>query len=209
MTAALTAPSQMLLHSDNLSVARPPFKRACSLASRFALPVLPTYLPFSRYTQRLAQEGLGILLAAWNVSQMAPASMMSSMISVQVRVFCAVFFLPPTAAGRCQSRLLKLAKPSGAAPSLSICACKSVESPVAPQVCALFQVQHNGQRRRQCAAPARRHSLLLQAFRPGRPQKKKSNSIGPYTVREQVYLETSDYAKLAAAVLDIVRSMQL
>jgi hypothetical protein len=82
----------MLLHSDNLSVARPPFKRACSLASRFALPVLPTYSPFSRYTQRLAQEGLGILLAAWNVSQMAPASMMSSMISVQVRVFCAVFF---------------------------------------------------------------------------------------------------------------------
>jgi hypothetical protein len=84
----------MLLHSDNLSVARPPLKRACSLASRFALPVLPTYSPFSRYTQQLAQEGLSILLAAWNVSQMAPASMMSSMISVQVRVFCAVFFSP-------------------------------------------------------------------------------------------------------------------
>jgi hypothetical protein len=206
VTAALTAPSRMLLHSDNLSVARLPFKRTCDSVQQHHVAPFST---LSRYTQQLAQEGLGILLAAWNVSQMAPASMMSSMISVQVRVFCAVFFLPPTAAGRCQSRLLKLARPSGAAPVLCICLCESVEYPVAPQVCALFQVQHNGQRRRQRAAPAWRYTLLLQAFRPGHAPPQRIQCDRPYTAREQVYLETSDYSKLAAAVLDIIRSMQL
>ena len=60
---------------------------------------------FHRYTQELAQQGLSILLAAWNVSQMAPASMMSSMISVQVQT--ASVALQPCAITRSQ-------QPSGA-----------------------------------------------------------------------------------------------
>ena len=65
-------------------------------------------------------------------------------------------------------------------PLLSPCATASplVESLVEPQVGALFQVQHNGQRRRQRAAAARRYTLLLQAFRPGHSlPPPKSNAI--------------------------------
>lgn len=58
----------------------------------------------SRYTQQLAQQGLSILLAAWNVTQMAPASMMSSIISVQVQS-ASVAPQPPCAITRSQQPL--------------------------------------------------------------------------------------------------------
>jgi hypothetical protein len=68
-----------------------------------------------RYTQQLAQQGLSILLAAWNVSQMAPASMMSSMISVQVHTASVVFHHALTTAVRCLLPLPKHVRQSGGA----------------------------------------------------------------------------------------------
>ena len=95
------------------------------------------------------------------------------------RVVCVVCFFPPTAAAG--ASLVSSSLPSRQVlPLLSPCATASplVESLVEPQVCALFQVQHNGQRRRQRAAAARRYTLLLQAFRPGHSlPPPKSNAI--------------------------------
>jgi hypothetical protein len=87
-TAAHTVPSPTQRPLGHPLAARLLCNRALSAAFRCACPAMFTpgfpLCPAFRYTQQLAQEGLGILLAAWNVSQMAPSSMMSSMISVQV-----------------------------------------------------------------------------------------------------------------------------
>ena len=170
MTAVLTAPSPMQLHSDSLSVARLPFKRACSLASRCRFPLCAANVP-NLLQVHAAAGAAGPGHPARRVERQPDGARLHDEQHDQragSRVVCVVCFFPPTAAAG--ASLVSSSLPSRQVlPLLSPCATASplVESLVEPQVCALFQVQHNGQRRRQRAAAARRYTLLLQAFRPG------------------------------------------